>query len=279
MALALVCVGYYLLAGLAINLAYHRVLAHRALALPRWLERALVTLGLPAGTPVQWAGNHRHHHAHADRPGDPHSPRDGYWHAHNGWYIGRKGPLPCLLYALGGPLRILFDGWRRPRTNQEHNHLARDVLADPYYRLVSRPGPYLALAIAHVAVVFGGVTLWFGGTGLLAMWSTLVAIFNLGDAIDSMAHLVGDAPYPGPDRARNHWFLGLLTLGEGWHANHHRFPWSARHGFGRGQPDWTWGVIRLLARAGLARGVRIPSAEAIARARCRPGPREDHAPS
>ena len=84
-------------------------------------------------------------------------------------------------------------------------------------------------------------------------------IFNLGDAIDSVAHIVGTMPYGGPDLARNHWFLGLLCLGEGWHAHHHRFPWSARHGLQGGQWDWTWGVIRLLAAARLARDVRVPA--------------------
>ena len=117
--------------------------------------------------------------------------------------------LPCLLYAVAGPLRILFDGVHRPRSNQQHVHLAADVAADPWYRCVSRPGPYLAFAIAHVAVFFGGAFWLFGWAGVAALWLTLVAIFNLGDAIDSVAHIVGATPYSGPTCARNHWFLGL----------------------------------------------------------------------
>jgi fatty-acid desaturase len=266
LSLLFVCLAYYVAAGLAINLGYHRVLSHRSVTLAKPFERLVVTLGLPAGTPIQWAGNHRHHHAHADVAGDPHSPRDGFWHAHNGWYIGQTGAWPCLLYALAGPLRILHDGWLRPRTNQQHNRLAPDVAADGWYAWVSRPGPYLALAIAHVAIFFGGITWRFGLPGLLALWVTLIAIFNLGDAIDSMAHLIGERPYPGPDLARNHWFLGLFCLGEGWHAHHHRFPWSARHGLGRWQFDWTWLVIRALGRLGLARSPRLPTAAQIANA-------------
>ena len=93
LALAIACAGYYFGAGLAICIGYHRVLSHRSAVLSKGLERLFVTLGLPAGTPIQWAGNHRFHHAHADQPDDPHSPRDGFWHAHNGWYIGRKDAL------------------------------------------------------------------------------------------------------------------------------------------------------------------------------------------
>jgi len=261
--LAAACAGYYLVAGMAICIGYHRVLSHRSAVLAKWLERTLVTLGLPAGTPIQWAGNHRFHHAHADQLGDPHSPRDGFWHAHNGWYIGRKDTLACVLYALAGPLRILLDGVHRPRSNQQHIALAPDVAADAWYRFVSRPGPYLAFAVAHVAVFFGGAALLFGSAGVAALWLTLVAIFNLGDAIDSVAHIVGALPYGGPDQARNHWFLGLACLGDGWHAHHHRFPWSARHGLEPGQWDASWTMIRGLRALGLARNVRVPTAEQL----------------
>ena len=263
LALVACCLAYYLGAGMAVCLGYHRVLAHRSLVLTKWLERALVTLGLPAGTPILWGGNHRFHHAHADRPGDPHSPREGFWHAHNGWYIGRRDAPVCIAYALAGPLRVLFDGWHRPRTNQQHNHLAPEAAADPWYRLVSCPGAYLTFAVLHVALFFGGALRLFGATGLAALWLTLVVVFNLGDAIDSVAHLVGEMPYLGPDLARNHWFLGVLCLGEGWHAHHHRFPWSARHGLEPRQWDWTWTVIRGLRAAGLARSVREPTAEQL----------------
>ena len=74
-------------------------------------------------------------------------------------------------------------------------------------------------------------------------------------------------PYGGRDLARNHWFLGLACLGDGWHAHHHRFPWSARHGLEPGQWDASWMVIRALRALGLARNVRVPSAEQILAAR------------
>lgn len=252
--LALWVLGYWLAAALAINLAYHRTLTHRALVLWKPLERLLVTAGLPAGTPVQWVANHRRHHAHADREGDPHSPaRDGFWWAHVGWYLGTKSRVLCAAYSLAGPARVLLDGWLRPRAPG----VARDVAADPYYRFVSRPVPYFVAAVLHVAVTFGLAAWLWGWTGVLAQWGALVLVFNLGDAIDSLGH----APRgePGADLARDHVALGLLTLGEGWHAGHHRHPWSARHGLGPRQPDGTFAVIRLLERVGLATDVRVAS--------------------
>jgi fatty-acid desaturase len=262
--LLIFCLAYYLIAGVGINLGYHRALSHRALKLPLWLERTAITLGLPAGTPIQWAGNHRYHHGHTDVPGDPHSPHlDGVWFSHVGWYIQSKNPLACFIYAIAGPLRTLFDGWHRPRTNQQFNALAPDVAGDPYYRFVSRPWPYLITVWLHTLFFFGTAYVIFGWTGVAALWLTLVLIYNLGDAIDSMAHLVGTQPYASAHRARNHWFLGLLTLGEGWHANHHEFPHSARHGLLPGQPDAVWCLIRGLEKVGLATAVQVPSSTNI----------------
>lgn len=262
--LGLWVLGYWLLAGLAINLAYHRTLTHRSLRLWRPLERLLVTAGLPAGTPIQWVGNHRRHHARADVEGDPHSPaRDGFWWAHVGWYLGTKRLVPCVLYALGGPLRVLFDGVWRPRTGLEHCHLAPDVAADPWYRFVSRPGPYLAFALLHLAATLGGAWALFGWPGVAAQWVAMVLVFNLGDAIDSLTHAstAGEGgEVEGPEGlAKDGLLLGLLTLGEGWHRGHHEAPWSARHGLRPGQPDGIHALIRLLELVGLASEVRVAS--------------------
>lgn len=235
----------YLLTGLGANLGYHRLLAHRALRVPRWLERALVIIGLPAGTPVQWTGNHRAHHAHADRAGDPHSPVErGFWYAHTGWYFESHSVGLAAAYAALGPLRMLADAWMRPRANPRHNGLARDLAADPWYRSLSRPAPYAAAMLVHFVLGVGiPVSVW-GWRGALLAWATYAAVYNLGDAVNSMLHASGGV--------RNHPVLGVVQLGEGWHANHHLDPGCARHGRGTRQFDWTWQVIRALRACGLA---------------------------
>jgi stearoyl-CoA desaturase (delta-9 desaturase) len=253
-------VAYYLLAGLGVNLGYHRLLSHRALQLPKWLEHTLVILGLPAGTPIQWAGNHRYHHAHTDTELDPHSPiHQGFWYAHVGWYLRSRNTTVCVLYSLAGPVRMLIDAWMRPRTNQEHNSLAKDVAADPWYRVLSRPGPYAVSLHLHCA--FPALVCWYfwRWPGIAVFWLTLAALYNIGDAIDSVSHMFG-SELPGQNNtSRNSLVMGILVLGDGWHANHHRFPSSARHGLKPGQFDWTWQVIRGLRALGLAHEIRLPS--------------------
>ena len=92
----------------------------------------------------------------------------------------------------------------------------------------------------------------------LAFWFTLVIVYTLGDSIDSVTHLWGARPFQIPGQARNNVLLGIFAMGEGWHANHHAFPSSARHGLLPGQLDGTWLAIRLLQMVGIARKVIVP---------------------
>jgi fatty-acid desaturase len=263
--LIILSVVYYLLGGIAIGLGIHRLLAHRALRLPKWLEYTIVTISLPAGTPIQWVGNHRFHHAHTDEPKDPHSPTiSGFWYAHVGWYLQTNNTALCILYSLAGPLRMVFDGLWRPRTNQQFNDLARDVSSDRYYAWVSRPASYMAMLWLQAAAVFGLAYYLAGWFGFAAMWAELAFMYNACDAVDSVTHLWGTQPYKIRDNARNNACLAFLTLGEGWHANHHSFPSSARHGLLRRQFDWTWETIRFLRWIGLATEVKLPSRRLIA---------------
>jgi fatty-acid desaturase len=208
------CIVYYLLGGIAIGLGIHRLLAHRAFRLPKWLEYIVITLALPAGTPVQWAGNHRFHHGHTDVPEDPHSPNiSGFWFAHVGWYLGTDNAVLCFLYSIAGPLRMVFDGIWRPRTNQQFNDLTKDVSRDPYYAWVSRPYPYMMMLWSHAVVVFG-VAYYLGGTmGIVIVWIQLAFMYNVCDAIDSVAHLWGKQPYDEPHKARNNTVLAFFHFG------------------------------------------------------------------
>jgi fatty-acid desaturase len=262
--LIIYCFAYYLAAGLAINIAYHRCLSHRSFTLKKSFERVFVTLGLPAGTPVQWVGNHRFHHRHTDEESDPHSPvKDGFWFAHVGWYIGTKNPIVCLIYSIAAPFRTIYDGWNRPRTNQQHNHLAADIAADKYYSFISRPLPFMLACWLHVALFYGFAYFIWGIWGIVTLWLTAAFVYNIGDAIDSFAHLYGTRPFSAAHFARNNKLLGYITLGEGWHANHHVFPSSAKHGLLPNQFDAVWLMIKLFERLKIIKDVRVPNVAQI----------------
>ncbi|MFZ9887220.1 MAG: acyl-CoA desaturase [Myxococcota bacterium] len=254
--------------GLGVTLGYHRVLTHRAARLNRWLEYALVTFGAPAGTPVQWIGNHRHHHAVTDTPADEHSPRHyGFWVAHAGWYLHTHQVVPSVLYTFAGPLRGLFDAFWRPRTNQQYIHLARDIARDPYYAWLSRKGPYLFIMMLHVVVPWAFTALFWGLRGVLILALCQTVFYAVGDFVNSLCHMWGERPFDSGDDATNIWWLALLSFGDSWHNGHHAFPNSIRSGLLPGQLDLAWLWCELFAKLGLAHHLKLPTEEDIARKR------------
>ena len=80
---------YWVAGSFGIGLGYHRLLTHRGFKCPKWFEYFLTvcaTLALEGG-PIFWVATHRVHHQLTDKPGDPHSPRDGGFWAHMGWIM------------------------------------------------------------------------------------------------------------------------------------------------------------------------------------------------
>lgn len=224
MTLILYCLLIYLVAGISASITYHRILTHRSVAVVPWFERVLVILALPAGTPIQWVGTHRQHHRFTDVEGDPHSPHlFGFWYAHCGWYIKNNNPFICFLYALGGPVRMLFDAFWRPRTNQQYNHLAKDVSKQSFFVTVSKPMPYAVIMTLCVAAILVPAYCFWQEKGVIAVWIVLVLVYNVGDSVNSFAHLYGDTE-GSKNQSRNNLLLIIFGFGEGWHAHHHAHP-------------------------------------------------------
>jgi fatty-acid desaturase len=264
-ALALFTLTLMFFTAMGVVVGYHRMLTHRAVVFVRPLEIFLVLCGLGAGTPVQWVGNHRFHHAHADEPEDIHSPRHhGFWVAHCGWYLGTKSTLLSILYAFAGPLRTLFDAFWRPRTNQQHNALAKDVAADPVYAWLSRPLPYAAVLLGYVSLLWLLAYLVWGGAGLCAMTFVHLAAYTFGDLVNSAGHISGARVFATGDESRDNALISLLAFGDGWHNSHHAFPGSIRAGLLPGQLDPAYRFVKICARLGLAYGLREPDADEIA---------------
>jgi stearoyl-CoA desaturase (delta-9 desaturase) len=246
------------LVAMGVVVAYHRVLTHRAAVLARPVELVLVLFGLGAGTPVQWIGNHRFHHAHTDEPEDTHSPRHhGFWVAHCGWYLQTHSTALSILYAFAGPLRTLFDAFWRPRTNQQHVALAKDIAADPILGWLSRPAPYALTLLSTVVVAWSGFVLAWGIPGAAALWALHVMAYSFGDLVNSAGHMVGTRPYTDRDDSTDSPWLAVLTFGDGWHNAHHAFPGSIRCGLKPLQWDPAFWFTLALSKVGLAHSLRI----------------------
>jgi stearoyl-CoA desaturase (delta-9 desaturase) len=154
------------------------------------------------------------------------------------------------LYALSGIFRTFFDGYYRPRSNQQYNHLATDIQQDPFCRWLSKKYVFQGVLWAYAGILTATGYGFFGWKGLFATWLTMVFIYNLGDAVNSVGHLRGrrGAPF---HQARNNHVLGFLGFGEGWHANHHDQADEANFGKSNHRFDAGFAFMRLLSFLGL----------------------------
>lgn len=253
--------GIYVFGTLGINLCFHRLLTHRGLTCPAWLERTFAILGVCAfqDTPARWAAVHRRHHEHSDEQSDPHSPRVGFWWAHLQWIYVENREL--------GRLGI-------------YDRYAKDILRDKFYVGLERRQNWLKIILASWLVFFGAgaaIALIAGdgwreavrmGASLL-VWGVFlrtVVVWHITWSVNSLSHISGYRNYETEDFSRNNVFVGIISNGEGWHNNHHADPRSARHGHRSWEFDVTWLTILLLERAGLAKNVVRPTARLLAKA-------------
>lgn len=221
--------GLYYLRMFFVSAGYHRYFSHRAFKTSRTLQFILAlggTLSVQKGV-LWWAANHRIHHRYADQPGDVHSPsRDGIWWAHVGWILSS---------------RYVETDWKR----------IKDFARYPELRWLNRH--YLVPPIGLAVLLFA-----FGGAWAL-LWGFFVSTTLLWHGtfcINSFAHLIGTRRFATPDTSRNNLALALITMGEGWHNNHHHLPSAANQGIRWWEIDATYYLLLALARLGLVWGVR-----------------------
>jgi fatty-acid desaturase len=231
----------YLTGGLGVTLGYHRALTHRGLRMRKPLEYAVAILGTLAlqGDPIRWVAIHRKHHAHADAEGDPHGRNVSFRWAHVRWLTEINDALP---------------------TSAELVRFAPDLHAQRFYRALQYLHVPLQLALAGLLFALGGWT-WV----IWGIFVRLVISYHVTWLVNSAAHSLGYRTYPTGDLSTNCWWVALIAWGEGWHNNHHAFPYSARHGLRWFEFDFTWCSIRVLTLLRLVDRVRIPTATASRR--------------
>lgn len=228
--------GLYFLRMFGITAGYHRYFSHRAFKTGRVFQFLLAFTAqssLQSGV-VWWAAKHRAHHRDSDMPEDAHSPvQHGFWFSHVGW--------------------IFNNGAQRADYSR-----VPDLSRYPELMWLDRnrflPGILLGL-VSWLAFGWSGLVVGF-------LWST-VLLYHSTFAINSVAHVLGRQRFLTGDESRNNWWLALLTMGEGWHNNHHYFMASARQGFRWWEIDLTYYLLRGLSALGIVSDLRVPPAHVL----------------
>ena len=224
---------------------YHRYFCHRTFRTSRAFQFVLAWLGASAAQmgPLWWAGHHRRHHRHSDSEGDVHSPSArGFLVAHAGWILRRANQRTKTEWV---PDLMRFPELRWLDRN---HYVAPLALGAALFAL----GEWLAAA--HPGLGADGAQL----VVVALFWSTTV-LYHVTFAVNSLAHRFGSRRYDTGDDSRNLWWLALITAGEGWHNNHHRYPASERQGFYWWECDLTHYGVVVLAWLGIVWDVRGPA--------------------
>jgi stearoyl-CoA desaturase (delta-9 desaturase) len=241
-AAVILALALYLVRMFAITGFYHRYFSHKAFKAHRFWQFVFAVMGNAAVQrgPLWWAAHHRHHHRFADQDNDVHSPlKHGFWWSHIGWLTSR-GNFPT-------------------RTKY-----VKEWARFPELRWINRFDTVIPMLLAGGIYLTGALlenlAPSLGTNGLqLLVWGffiSTVVLLHATFTINSLDHMFGSRRYATLDTSRNNAVLAVLTLGEGWHNNHHHYAVSARQGFMWWELDITYVLLVLLSRLGMVRDLR-----------------------
>jgi stearoyl-CoA desaturase (delta-9 desaturase) len=231
-----ICLVLYWLRIFSIGAGYHRYFSHRSFSTSRGFQFVLALLSQSTAqkSVLWWAAKHRHHHLHSDTIHDVHSPRHlGFFHSHVGWIFTRTHHV--------ADLSKVSDFTRY-----------RELLW--LHRLEIVP----AVCLGTLCFLISG----WSGLVVGFCWST-VLVYHATFCINSLAHVRGRKRYVTGDDSRNNWLLALITMGEGWHNNHHAYQGSVRQGFKWWEWDPTYYILRLLSWLGVVWDLKRPPLNVI----------------
>lgn len=216
---------------------YHRYFSHKAFRTSRLLQFIFALIGSTAVQrgPLWWASQHRHHHVNSDKQEDAHSPvQHGFLWSHLGWFLS------------DAHFATRTDRVKELAQYPELRFLDRFDVVVPIFFAVAIYGLGEWLAAAAPSLGTNGLQLLVWGFAI-----STVLLYHATFSVNSLAHAWGSRRYETQDHSRNNFLIALMTLGEGWHNNHHHYPGSARQGFFWWEIDLTYYGLKMLAACGL----------------------------
>jgi len=236
-----------------ITAGFHRYFSHRTFKTSRIFQFLLAFLGTSSAQkgPLWWAAHHRHHHKHSDTEKDVHSPvKRSLWWSHVGWILSDR--------FKDTNFRMVKDLQKYP----ELKFLNNFHLLPPLILAIATYGTGVLLNYYLPELETSGFQLLVYGFII-----STVLLYHGTFTVNSLAHVIGKRRFETNDDSRNNWFISFITLGEGWHNNHHRFPSSERQGFYWWEFDFSHYMLKILSWFRLVWDLRVPPKRVYAKAK------------
>lgn len=232
----ILAITLYVVRMFGVTAGYHRYFSHRSFKTSRAGQFLFAFLAMSSAqkSVLWWAALHRHHHRHSDQEEDVHSPvHRGFFYSHVGWIFDQK----------------------HEQTRVEE---VPDLAKYPELRFLDRHQLIPAIALGILCFVIDG---WPGL--VIGFFLSTVFLYHGTFFINSLAHVHGKQRYVTGDDSRNNWWLALITLGEGWHNNHHAYQRSTRQGFRWYEIDITYYALKAMSWMGLVWDLGEPPPEVV----------------
>lgn len=198
------------------NAGFHRYFSHKSYTTSRPVAICLAVIGTLAtlGSIISWVAVHRYHHLHADTEKDPHSPRYiGWWRAYT------------------------YD-WNRAEISKK---FIRDIIKDPVVVFLHKH--YFKVIFTYI-ILLAIINPWLV---IFAYAIPATGCLNGVAAVTVIGHIHGYETHETKDTAKNSWIANIMSLGEGWHNNHHAHPYHWKQGekwWEIDPPSWVIRVIK-----------------------------------
>jgi len=226
--------AFYTWHSLGVTIGLHRLLSHRAFKCHKLVEYFFVFGAYLAfhGAPIWWATIHRTHHKYVETPLDPHSPRQGIWHAYT-FYRAFKYP-----------------------PHMDPRKQCKDLMSDPIYSWLERGGDWKLgyTKCVSICLLFRALIYFcFGWEAMMASFLAGFLAWNMPLLVNIVCHIpkLGYKNFDIPDDSVNNYLFGVIAFGDGWHNNHHAHPGSSQMGVKKHEFDTSWFVLKCLQKVGL----------------------------
>lgn len=234
LAAVLICIGAFFIRMFGITAGYHRYFSHRSFQTSRPFQFFLAFLGASSTQmgPLWWAAHHRHHHRHSDEEPDVHSPIiDTFLWSHIGWIMAKDSHNPG------------------------YEEKVADLAVYPEIRWIDKNFKVAGLAMFLSMCLYGYLIerflpSWHTTAAQVIVWGFFVStvlLYHGTFCINSLTHVWGSRRYKTTDDSRNNFLLSLITLGEGWHNNHHAYCGASKMGFFWWEIDVTYYILKMLS--------------------------------